>query len=301
MGASTAYVYIRDNYRIALSRFNKAVADAEESGLLGENILGSKFSMTIKVKEGGGRFVCGEETSLIACLEGKIGEPKQRPPFPTVKGLFGKPTCINNVESWANIPLIVLKGSSWYKKIGSSKSSGTKVLSLTGNIAQAGMIEVDMGTPINEVINKIGGGVANGKKLKGIQTGGPSGGVLPAKDAKLTVDYDELTEAGSMLGSGGMVIMDEDTDMAEIAKYFTDFFVEESCGKCTPCREGVCRMSDILDKILKGIGKKADLKALEEMADPMTKLSACALGKTAPIPILSTMKHFKKDYLKHIN
>jgi NADH:ubiquinone oxidoreductase subunit F (NADH-binding)/(2Fe-2S) ferredoxin len=301
MGAQTAYVYIRDNYRIALSRFKKAVADAEEAGLLGENIFGSKFSMTIKVKEGGGRFVCGEETSLIACLEGKIGEPKQRPPFPTVKGLFGKPTCINNVETWANIPLIILKGSSWYKKIGSSKSSGTKVLSLTGNIAHAGMIEVDMGTPIIEIINKIGGGVANGKKLKGIQTGGPSGGVLPAKDAKLTVDYDELTEAGSMLGSGGMVIMDEDTDMAEIAKYFTDFFVEESCGKCTPCREGVCRMSDILEKILKGLGKQADLKTLEEMADPMTKLSACALGKTAPIPILSTMKHFKKDYLKHIN
>ena len=300
IGAQTAYVYIRDNYRIALSRFKKAVADAEKSGLLGENIMGSKFSMTIKVKEGGGRFVCGEETSLIACLEGKIGEPKQRPPFPTVKGLFGKPTCINNVETWANIPLIILKGSSWYKKIGSSNSSGTKVLSLTGNIAQAGMIEVDMGTPISEVINKIGGGVANGKKLKGIQTGGPSGGVLPAKDAELTIDYDELTKAGSMLGSGGMVIMDEDTDMAAIAKYFTDFFVEESCGKCTPCREGVCRMNDILEKILKGLGKKADLKTLEEMADPITKLSACALGKTAPVPILSTMKHFKKDYLNHI-
>ena len=301
MGAGTAYVYIRDNYRIALKRFKKAMADAEEAGLLGENICGSNFSMTIKVKEGGGRFVCGEETSLIACLEGKIGEPKQRPPFPTIKGLFGKPTCINNVETWANIPLITLKGSSWYKKIGTAKSTGTKVLSLTGNIKQAGMIEVDMGTSLNEVINKIGCGVANNKKLKGIQTGGPSGGVLPASGVKLTVDYDELNAAGSLLGSGGMVIMDEDTDMAEIAKYFTDFFVEESCGKCTPCREGVCRMSDILAKILSGLGKKEDLKILEEMSVPMTKLSACALGKTAPVPILSTLKHFKNDYLKHIN
>lgn len=300
MGASTAYVYIRDNYRIALNRFKKAIADAETAGLLGENILGSKFSMTVKVKEGGGRFVCGEETSLIACLEGKIGEPRQRPPFPTVKGLFGQPTCINNVESWANIPLIILKGSSWYKNIGCPKTSGTKVLSLTGNIQNAGMIEVDMGTPIKAVIDDIGGGVANGKKLKGIQTGGPSGGVLPAKDSSLTVDYDALSAAGSMLGSGGMVIMDEDTDMAEIAKYFTDFFVEESCGKCTPCREGVCRMSDILKNILSGLGKKEDLKILEEMAEPMAKLSACALGKTASVPIISTMKHFKDDYLNHI-
>jgi len=300
MGASTAYVYIRDNYRIALNRFKKAVADAEATGLLGNHIMGSKFSMTVKVKEGGGRFVCGEETALIACIEGRIGEPRQRPPFPTVKGLFGKPTCINNVESWANVPLIIEKGSAWYKKIGSPKTSGTKVLSLTGNIANAGMIEVDMGTPIQEVINDIGGGVADGKKLKGIQTGGPSGGVLPAKDSRLTVDYDALSAAGSMLGSGGMVIMDEETDMAEIAKYFTDFFVEESCGKCTPCREGVCRMSDILANILTGLGKKEDLKTLEKMADPMTKLSACALGKTAPVPVVSTLKHFKKDYLNHI-
>ncbi len=300
IGAKAAYVYIRDNYRIALKRFQKAVHDATEAGLLGNKILGTSFSMTVNIKEGGGRFVCGEETALISCIEGKIGEPHQRPPFPTVKGLFGKPTCINNVETWANVPVIIMKGSSWYSAIGSDKSKGTKVISLAGNIARAGMIEVDMGTPLKEIINDIGGGIEGDNKLKAIQTGGPSGGVLPCKMEELTVDYDNLKTAGSMLGSGGMVFMDDNTDMVQIARYFTDFFVNESCGKCVPCREGVCRLLDILDEILAGRGKKEDLPLLQEIAEPIIQASACALGKTAPMPVLSTIKHFREDYLKHM-
>jgi NADH-quinone oxidoreductase subunit F len=300
IGAQTAYVYIRDNYRLALNRFRKAVEDAEKLGLLGNKILGSSLSLTVKIKEGGGRFVCGEETSLIACLEGRIGEPRQRPPFPTDKGLFGKPTCINNVETWANIPIVILKGSRWFRSIGSKSSKGTKVISIAGNIARPGMIEADMGTTLKEIIYDIGGGIPGGKKLKGIQTGGPSGGVLPGKMDKLTVDYDVLIDAGSLLGSGGMVIMDNDTDMVKIARYFTDFFVQESCGKCVPCREGVFRMCDILDEIIDGRGKKEDLSLLQEISDPITKSCACALGKTAPTPILTTLKHFRKDYLNYI-
>jgi len=298
-GATTAYVYIRDNYRLALLRFQKAIDDAKEAGLLGDNILGSGIGMTVKVKEGGGRFVCGEETALIACIEGRIGEPCQRPPFPVQKGLFGKPTCINNVETWANVPLIIAKGSSWYKSIGSEKSKGTKVLSLTGNVARAGMVEVAMGTTLKDVVEVIGGGVAGGKKLKGLQTGGPSGGVLPAK-LDITVDYDALKAAGSMLGSGGMVIMDEETDMVKVARYFTDFFVQESCGKCVPCREGVCRMRAMLDEIIAGRGTAHDLSLLEEMSEPIISASACALGKTAPVPILSSLKHFRDDYTAYL-
>ena len=300
IGAQVAYVYIRDNYRLALNRFRKAVEHAEALGLLGSKILGSKFSLSVKIKEGGGRFVCGEETSLIACIEGKIGEPRQRPPFPVVKGLFDKPTCINNLETLANVPVIILKGSSWYSAIGSDTCKGTKVISLAGNIARAGMIEVDMGTPLKDVIYDIGGGIADGKKLKGIQTGGPSGGVLPGNMDTLTVDYDVLKNAGSMLGSGGMVIMDDDTDMVKIARYFTDFFAQESCGKCVPCREGVCRMCGILDEILAGRGKKENLNQLEEISYPVAAASACALGKTAPAPILTTLKHFRDDYLGYI-
>jgi NADH:ubiquinone oxidoreductase subunit F (NADH-binding)/(2Fe-2S) ferredoxin len=300
IGAQTAYMYVRDNYRVALQRINKAVNDACESGLLGDNILGSGFSMNIIVKEGGGRYVCGEETALIACIEGEIGEPRQRPPFPTNSGLFGKPTCINNVETWANIPVIVHKGSSWYKAIGSAKSTGTKVLSLAGNIARPGMIEVNMGTKISQIIKTIGGGIPDGKKLKGIQPGGPSGGVLPASMDKLTIDYDELSEAGSMLGSGGMVIMDDSNDMVKLARYFTDFFVNESCGKCTPCREGVCRVRDLLDEVLNGRADKSVLKTFTDMAEPITKACACALGKTAMVPVTSTMKHFRNDYKAYL-
>lgn len=300
IGAQTAYVYIRDNYRLALSRLNKAVADATEAGLLGENILDSGLNFTVKIKEGGGRFVCGEETSLIACIEGRIGEPRQRPPFPTEAGLFGKPTCINNIETWANVPVIVMKGSDWYASIGSKKSKGTKVLSLAGDVALPGMIEVDMGTSLTDVIMGIGGGVAQGKALKAIQTGGPSGGVLPAAMLKLTVDYDDLKAAGSLLGSGGMIVMSEDTDMVKIARYFTRFFTEESCGKCTPCREGVCRMGDMLDEIISGLGSEQYLGYLEKMAAPIIEASACALGKTAPMPIISTLKHFRNDYMAYI-
>jgi len=296
IGARTAYIYVRDNYRVALQRMSKAVADALEAGLLGENILGSGFAMDIIVKEGGGRYVCGEETALIACIEGRIGEPRQRPPFPTNSGLFGKPTCINNVETWANVPVIIHKGAAWYSAIGSAKSKGTKVLSLAGNIARAGMIEVDMGTKIKQIINGIGGGVPGGKALKGIQPGGPSGGVLPASKAKLAIDYDELAEAGSMLGSGGMVIMDDSNDMVKLARYFTDFFVNESCGKCVPCREGVCRVRDLLDEVLNGRADISVLKTFTAMADPITKACACALGKTAMVPVTSTIKHFRKDY-----
>jgi len=300
IGAQVAYVYIRDNYRLALKRFTKAVKDATEAGLLGKNILGSSLDFTVIVKEGGGRFVCGEETALIAYIEGRIGEPRQRPPFPTVQGLFGKPTCINNVETWANVPIIIIKGSAWYSSLGSEKSKGTKVISLAGNIARAGMIEVDMGTPLQEVIYEIGGGIAGGKDLKGIQTGGPSGGVLPKDLDSLAVDYDLLSNAGSLLGSGGMVIADEDTDMVKLARYFTDFFVQESCGKCVPCREGVCRMCAILDEIIAGRGTQEHLALLQDMADSISKASACALGKTAPVPIISTIKHFKDDYMKYI-
>lgn len=301
LGAHTAYVYIRDNYRIALKRFEKAVNDATELGLLGNKILGKPFNFTVKIKEGGGRFVCGEETALIACIEGRIGEPRQRPPFPTIRGLFGKPTCINNVETWANIPVIIMKGSSWYSSVGSSPTSkGTKVISLTGNISRSGMIEVAMGTPLHEVIYSIGGGIPQGKKLKAVQTGGPSGGVLPSKNIEeLSIDYDVLKNAGSMLGSGGMVIMDEDTDMVKIARYFTEFFTQESCGKCVPCREGVSRMCKILEEIINGYGSKHHLEALQDMAAPIMTASACALGKTAPVPILSTLKHFQSDYLKY--
>jgi len=300
IGAQTAYVYIRDNYRLALKRFTKAVQDAEAHGLLGENILGKGTALHIIVKEGGGRFVCGEETSLIACIEGRIGEPRQRPPFPTEKGLFGCPTCINNVETWANIPLIVIKGSAWFSAIGVPKCTGTKVISLAGNVAQAGMVEVSMGTTLHDLISQIGGGVAHGKRLKAIQTGGPSGGVLPESMAHLQINYDSLKNEGSMLGSGGMVIMDEDTDMVRIARYLTDFFVQESCGKCVPCREGVYRMRDIIDKIMAGRGVRNDLSLLTAMAEPIIQASACALGKTAPAPILSTLKHFASDYAKYI-
>lgn len=296
IGARTAYIYVRDNYRVALQRITKAVNDAREAGLLGGSILGSGFSMDIIVKEGGGRYVCGEETALIACIEGNIGEPRQRPPFPTNSGLFGKPTCINNVETWANIPVIIEKGAAWYGAIGSAKSKGTKVLSLAGNITRAGMIEVDMGTKISRIIQEIGGGIPGGKKLKGIQPGGPSGGVLPASMAKLTIDYDELAAAGSMLGSGGMVIMDDSNDMVKLARYFTDFFVNESCGKCVPCREGVCRVRDMLDELIAGRSDKSVLKNFTAMAAPITKACACALGKTAMVPVTSTMKHFRADY-----
>ncbi len=283
-----------------LSRLRKAVADATEAGLLGENILGSGLTFTIKIKEGGGRFVCGEETALISCIEGKIGEPRQRPPFPTVAGLFGQPTCINNVETWANVPVIIMKGSDWYRSIGSSTTKGTKVLSLAGDVACPGMIEVAMGTQLKDVIFAIGGGVAQGKALKAIQTGGPSGGVLPASMTNLTVDYDDLKAAGSLLGSGGMIIMGEDTDMVKIARYFTEFFTKESCGKCTPCREGVCRMCDMLDEIIAGHGTEQYLAYLEKMSIPITEASACALGKTAPVPILSTLKHFRDDYMAYV-
>jgi NADH:ubiquinone oxidoreductase subunit F (NADH-binding)/(2Fe-2S) ferredoxin len=300
IGASTAYVYIRDNYRIALKRFQKAIEDATELGLLGDNILGTSFSMRVKVKEGGGRFVCGEETALIACIEGRIGEPCQRPPFPVEKGLFSKPTCINNVETWANVPIIISKGSAWYGAIGSTTSKGTKVVSLSGNIARAGMIEVAMGTSLKDVVHAIGGGITGGKKLKSIQTGGPSGGVIPASMDKLTVDYDSLKSAGTMLGSGGMVIMDETTDMVKIARYLTDFFVQESCGKCVPCREGICRMCTMLDEIIAGRGTAHDLSLLQEISNPIISASACALGKTAPMPVLSSLKHFRDDYTAYI-
>jgi NADH-quinone oxidoreductase subunit F len=300
MAAQEAYVYMRDNYHLALSRLRKAVDDATEAGLLGENILGSGLTFTIKIKEGGGRFVCGEETALISCIEGKIGEPRQRPPFPTVAGLFGQPTCINNVETWSNIPVIIMKGSDWYSSIGSSTTKGTKVLSLAGDVACPGMIEVPMGTSLKDVIFSIGGGVAHGKSLKAVQTGGPSGGLLPASMTHLTVDYDDLKAAGSLLGSGGIIIMGEDTDMVKIARYFTEFFTKESCGKCTPCREGVCRMCDMLDEIIAGQGTEQYLAYLQKMSIPITEASACALGKTAPVPILSTLKHFRNDYMAYI-
>jgi NADH:ubiquinone oxidoreductase subunit F (NADH-binding)/(2Fe-2S) ferredoxin len=297
LGAHEGYFYIRDGYPLAIKRVKKAIEEASALGLLGENICNSAFNFTLKVKRGGGVFVCGEETALIAAIEGRVGEPRQRPPFPVESGLWGKPTVINNLETMANVPLIISKGSEWYKKMGSKTSKGTKVISLTGNIKNPGLIEVPMGTPLREII-EIGGGAAG--KLKAIQTGGPSGGVLPASYLDLPLGFDELKQAGSMLGSGGMVVIDEGNCMVDLTRYFTAFFEDESCGKCVPCREGVTKMREILDEIATGKGEEGDLAYLEHLAHPMQDGAACALGKTSVAPFLSTLKHFRKEYEAHI-
>ena len=300
IGASEGYVYVRAEYPIAVRRLQVAIDQAKEYGLLGKNIFGTDFSFDMHIRLGAGAFVCGEETALMNSIEGKRGEPRPRPPFPAVKGLFGKPTVLNNVETYANIPQIILNGADWFKSIGTEKSSGTKVFALGGKINNTGLVEVPMGTPLRTVIEDIGGGIPNGKKLKAVQTGGPSGGCIPAEYLDISIEYDTLIEIGSMMGSGGMIVMDEDNCMVDIARFFLDFTVDESCGKCTPCRVGTRRMLEILERITEGKGEEGDIEKLEALANNIKATALCGLGQTAPNPVLSTLKFFREEYEAHI-
>jgi len=301
IGATKGYIYIRYEYPRAVKSVERALEQARECGLLGEKILGSNFNFDIVLKMGAGAFVSGEETALMASIEGKKGEPRQRPPFPAQKGIFGKPTNINNVETWATVPLIIEKGADWFAKIGTDKSKGTKIFSLVGKINNTGLVEVPMGLTLRDMIYKIGGGVPNNKKFKAIQTGGPSGGCIPESLLDLPIDYEKLKEAGSIMGSGGLVVMDEDTCMVDIAKFFLEFLMDESCGKCLICREGIERMLEIVTKITEGKGTKEDIELLQELADVVADASMCGLGQTSPNPVLSTLKYFKDEYMAHIN
>ena len=300
IGAREGYIYIRAEYPLALRHISLAIKRAEQLGLLGDNILGTDFSLNIHISEGAGAFVCGEETALMASIEGRVGEPRQKPPFPAVKGLWGKPTNINNVETWGNIPIIIDKGAEWFSRIGTNESKGTKIFSLVGKINNTGLVEVPIGTTLREVIFDIGGGIPGGKKFKAVQTGGPSGGCIPVEMLDLPIDYDTLTKAGSIMGSGGMIVMDENTCMVDIAKYFLNFLRDESCGKCLSCREGIQRMWEIVKDISEGNGKEEDLELLEELANIVKDASMCGLGQTASNPVLSTLKYFKDEYEDHI-
>jgi NADH:ubiquinone oxidoreductase subunit F (NADH-binding)/(2Fe-2S) ferredoxin len=300
IGASEGYIYIRAEYPLAVKRVRIAIDQAERASYLGKDILGTNFSFKIHVKEGAGAFVCGEETALMASIEGKRGMPRPRPPYPAVSGLWGKPTTINNVKSLATVPVIITRGADWYAGIGTEKSKGTCVFALTGKIANSGLIEVPMGIKLREIIYEIGGGIPGGKKFKAVQTGGPSGGCLPDSYLDKTVDYESLTAAGSMMGSGGMVVMDEDTCMVDVARYFLSFTQSESCGKCVPCRVGTKQMLDILRRICDGNGKEEDLPLLQKLSEQIKAGSLCALGQTAPNPVLTTLQHFKDEYKAHI-
>ncbi len=300
IGASEGFVYVRDEYPLAMKRIQIAIDAAKEYGLLGENIFGTDFSFTIEVVRGGGAFVCGEETALIASIEGRPGRPRSRPPFPAQKGLWGKPTNINNVETWANVPMIINRGSEWFSSIGTEKSKGTKIFSLVGKVMNTGLVEVPMGIPLRTIVYDIGGGVPDGKELKAVQTGGPSGGCIPKSLIDIPVDYERLTEAGSIMGSGGLIVLDEDTCMVDVAKYFLGFTMDESCGKCTPCRNGTRLMWDILDRITRGEGQLEDLDTLKELGEGIKALSLCGLGQTAPNPVLSTLNYFLDEYKTHI-
>jgi len=300
IGADEGYVYVRAEYPIAVRRLNIAIEQAREQGLLGKNIFGTDFCFDMHIRLGAGAFVCGEETALLTSIEGNRGEPRPRPPFPAVKGLFGKPTVINNVETYANIPQIILKGAEWFASMGTEKSKGTKVFALGGKITNTGLVEIPMGTTLREVVEEIGGGIPNGKKFKAAQTGGPSGGCIPASLIDTPIDYDNLIAIGSMMGSGGLIIMDEDTCMVDMAKFFLEFTVDESCGKCAPCRIGTVRMLEILNKITSGNGEMEDLDKLEELAAYIKSASLCGLGQTAPNPVLSTIKNFRDEYIAHI-
>ena len=299
-GATEGYVYVRAEYPIAVNRLDKAIKDARENGLLGKNIFNSGFDFDLHIRLGAGAFVCGEETALMTSIEGNRGEPRPRPPYPAVKGLFGKPTTENNVETFANIPQIVLNGAEFFSSMGTEKSAGTKVFALGGKINNTGLVEVPMGTTLREVIEDIGGGIPNGKKFKAAQTGGPSGGCIPASLMDTPIDYDNLTAIGCMMGSGGLIVMDEDNCMVDIAKFFLDFTVDESCGKCTPCRIGTKRMMEILEKITDGKATLADLDELEKLAYYIKENSLCGLGQTAPNPVLATLRFFKDEYIAHI-
>ena len=300
IGAHHGFVYIRAEYPIAVERLQKAIDQAKEYGFLGKNIFGSGFDFDMEIRLGAGAFVCGEETALMTSIEGNRGEPRPRPPFPAVKGLFGKPTVLNNVETYANIAQIILNGSKWFASMGTPKSPGTKVFALGGKITNVGLVEIPMGTTLREIVEEIGGGIPNGKKFKAAQTGGPSGGCIPALHIDTPIDYDSLLALGSMMGSGGMIILDEDTCMVDIAKFYLEFTVDESCGKCTPCRVGTRRLLQFLDKITSGKGEMEDLEKIDELARHMQTSSLCALGQTAPNPVLSTMNYFKDEYIAHI-
>ena len=300
IGASEGYIYVRAEYPIAVKRLEIAINQAREYGLLGKNIFGSDFDFDVYIRLGAGAFVCGEETALMHSIEGGRGEPKPKPPFPAVRGLFDKPTNINNVETLANIPQIILKGADWFASIGTENSKGTKVFALGGKINNTGLVEVPMGTPLRDIIYKIGGGIPGGKKFKAVQTGGPSGGCIPAQYLDIAIDYDSLTAIGSMMGSGGMIVMDEDNCMVDIARFFLDFTVDESCGKCTPCRIGTKRMLEILERIVEGKGEEGDIEKLEALAENIKATALCGLGQTAPNPVLSTLKYFRDEYEAHI-
>ena len=300
IGASHGFIYIRNEYPLALKRIKIAIQQAEEYGLIGDNILGTDFNFHVGVNRGAGAFVCGEETSLINSLEGKLPHPRVRPPYPAQSGYMGKPTNINNVETWANVPRILQYGTEWFAGIGTEKSKGTKVFSLVGKVNNTGLVEVPMGITLREIIFDIGGGIQNGKKFKAVQTGGPSGGCIPESMLDIPVDFESLTKAGSIMGSGGMIVMDEDTCMVEVARYFLAFTQDESCGKCTFCRIGTKRMLEILERITKGEGKEEDIEKLEQLSVNVKMGSLCALGQTAPNPVITTLKHFRNEYLAHI-
>ena len=300
IGSDQGYIYVRAEYPIAVERLEIAIKQAKEYGLLGKNIFGTDFSFDIELRLGAGAFVCGEETALMTSIEGHRGEPRPRPPFPAVKGLFEKPTILNNVETYANVPQIIMNGADWFKTIGSERSRGTKVFAVGGKIKNTGLVEIPMGTPLRDIIYDIGGGIPNGKKFKAAQTGGPSGGCIPASLIDTPIEYDTLIEIGSMMGSGGLIVMDEDTCMVDIAKFFLAFTVEESCGKCPPCRIGTKRMYDILDKITKGKGEVKDIDDLYELAEAIKTSALCGLGQTAPNPVLSTLRYFKDEYMAHV-
>ena len=300
IGASQGYIYVRAEYPIAVKRLQIAIDQAKEYGFLGEHIFDTDFSFDLEIRLGAGAFVCGEETALLTSIEGHRGEPRPRPPFPAVKGLFGKPTILNNVETLANIPWILQNGPEKFAEMGTEKSKGTKVFALGGKITNTGLVEIPMGTTLREIVEDIGGGVPNGKKFKAAQTGGPSGGCIPASLIDTPIDYESLAQIGSMMGSGGLIIMDEDNCMVDIARFFLDFTVDESCGKCAPCRIGTRRLREILDKIVSGKGTMEDLDLLEELCYHLKSNSLCALGQTAPNPVLSTLRYFRDEYEAHV-
>ncbi|HOP10321.1 MAG TPA: NADH-quinone oxidoreductase subunit NuoF [Oscillospiraceae bacterium] len=300
IGGTHGYIYVRAEYPIAVRRLEIAIKQAREYGLLGDNIMGTGFSFEIDIRLGAGAFVCGEETALLTSIEGNRGEPRPRPPFPAIKGLFGKPTMLNNVETYANVAQIILNGSEWFASMGTEKSKGTKVFALGGKITNTGLVEVPMGTTLREIIEDIGGGVPNGKKFKAAQTGGPSGGCIPAQHLDTPIDYENLIAIGSMMGSGGLIVMDEDNCMVDIAKFFLEFTVDESCGKCVPCRIGTKRLYQMLEKITSGQGTLEDLDKMEALCHHIQQNSLCALGQTAPNPVLSTLKYFRNEYIAHV-
>ena len=300
IGSHEGFIYVRQEYPLAVVNTELALEQAKEYGLIGKNILGSGFNFDIIIHRGAGAFVSGESSALMTAIEGKVGEPRSKYIHTSVKGLWDKPTCLNNVETWANVPIIINKGAEWYKNIGTEQSKGTKIFSLVGKVNNTGLVEVAMGKTLREIVYDIGGGIPDGKKFKAVQTGGPSGGVLPESMLDLPVDFDKLTDAGSMMGSGGMIVMDEDTCMVDTARYYTEFLAHESCGKCAPCREGLRQMLKILNNITHGKGQEGDIELLEELGEFLQEASLCALGKTAPNPVLSTIRHFRDEYEAHI-